>query len=50
MTMRAYTVTYYPKANPNDGFRKIAVELPGDAGKKMKVHARPGYRPNTKGV
>jgi Ca-activated chloride channel family protein len=45
----SYTVTYYPKPNPNDGFRKIAVEIAGDPGKKLRVHTRPGYRP-TKGV
>lgn len=43
----AYTVTYYPAANPNEGFRKIAVEIPGDAGKKYRVRARPGYRPRS---
>src|ERR1017187_9693556 len=45
----SYTVTYYPKPNPNDGFRKIAVEISGDPGKKLRVHTRPGYRP-TKGA
>ena len=45
----SYTVTYYPKPNPNDGFRKIAVEIAGDPGKKLRVHTRPGYRP-TKGT
>jgi VWFA-related protein len=41
----SYTVTYYPQPNPNDGFRKIRVELTADAMKKYKVRARPGYRP-----
>jgi len=41
----SYTVTYYPAANPNEGFRKIAVEITSDPGKKYRVHARPGYRP-----
>ena len=41
----SYTVTYYPQTNPNEGFRKIAVEVVPDAGKKYKVFARPGYRP-----
>ena len=41
----SYTVTYYPQANPNEGFRKIAVEVISDAGKKYRVQARPGYRP-----
>ena len=29
----SYTVTYYPKPNPNEGFRKIAVEIAADAGR-----------------
>ena len=41
----SYTVTYYPAANPNEGFRKIAVEIISDPGKKYRVHTRPGYRP-----
>lgn len=43
----SYTVTYYPQENPNEGFRKIAVELVNDAGKKMRVQVRPGYRPRS---
>lgn len=35
----SYTVTYYPQTNPNEGFRKIAVEIVGDAGKEF---SRPG--------
>jgi Ca-activated chloride channel family protein len=42
----SYTITYYPAANPNDGFRKISVEIATDPGKKWRVHARPGYRPS----
>ncbi len=42
----SYTVTYYPQANPNDGFRKITVEVLSDVGKKYRVQARPGYRPH----
>jgi len=42
----SYTVTYYPATNPNEGFRKIAVELVNDPGKKYRVRARPGYRPS----
>ncbi|HTX36350.1 MAG TPA: VWA domain-containing protein [Bryobacteraceae bacterium] len=42
----SYTVTYYPAANPNEGFRKISVEIATDPGKKMRIHARPGYRPS----
>jgi VWFA-related protein len=42
----SYTITYYPQANPNDGFRKISVEIVSDPGKKYRVHSRPGYRPS----
>ncbi len=42
----SYTVTYYPAANPNEGFRRISVELMNDPGKKLRVRARPGYRPS----
>lgn len=42
----SYTVTYYPQANPNEGFRKITVEVTADAGRKYRVQARPGYRPH----
>ena len=41
----SYTVTYYPQPNPNDGFRKIRIELTPEAMKKYKIRARPGYRP-----
>lgn len=41
----SYTVTYYPQPNPNEGFRRITVELTSDAMRKYKVRARPGYRP-----
>ena len=41
----AYTVTYYPAPNPNDGFRRITVEIVSDVAKKYRVRARPGYRP-----
>jgi VWFA-related protein len=41
----SYTVTYYPQPNPNEGFRKITVEIASDIGKKYRVRARPGYRP-----
>ena len=43
----SYTVTYYPQMNPNEGFRKIAVNVVGEAGRKFKVQARPGYRPRS---
>jgi Ca-activated chloride channel family protein len=41
----SYTVTYYPQANSNEGFRKIRVELTAEAMRKFKIRARPGYRP-----
>lgn len=43
----SYTITYYPQANPNEGFRKITVEVVSDTAKKFRVRARPGYRPRT---
>ena len=41
----SYTVTYYPQTNPNEGFRKVTVEIVTDIGKKLRIAARPGYRP-----
>lgn len=43
----SYTITYYPQTNPNEGFRKISVEISTDTAKKLRVRARPGYRPRT---
>lgn len=40
-----YSLTYYPKANPNSGWRTISVRLVGDQLKKYKVRTRSGYRP-----
>src|SRR6476646_5528256 len=42
----SYTVTYYPQTNPNEGFRKISVEIVSDPGKKYRIQCRPGYRPS----
>lgn len=42
----SYTVTYYPQPNPNEGFRKVGVEIVTDAAKKYRIRARPGYRPH----
>jgi VWFA-related protein len=42
----SYTVTYYPQPNPNEGFRKVSVEIVSDVGKKYRVRSRPGYRPH----
>ena len=41
----SYTITYYPQPNPNEGFRKLSVEIVSDAAKKYRVQSRPGYRP-----
>jgi Ca-activated chloride channel family protein len=41
----SYTVTYYPAQNPNEGFRRVTVEIVSDVGKKLRVRGRPGYRP-----
>lgn len=43
--VNSYTVTYYPQPNPNEGFRKISVEIVSDPGKKYRVRSRPGYKP-----
>jgi VWFA-related protein len=42
----SYTITYYPQANNNEGFRKISVEIVSDVAKKYRIRARPGYRPS----
>ena len=44
--LTSYTVTYYPKANPNEGFRKITIDPTNDPGKKWRIRSRPGYRPS----
>ena len=43
----SYTITYYPQPNPNEGFRKINVEMQTDVGKKCRLRYRPGYRPQS---
>jgi Ca-activated chloride channel family protein len=40
-----YSLSYYPKANTNTGWRAITVKLVGDPLKKYKVRTRNGYRP-----
>jgi Ca-activated chloride channel family protein len=40
-----YSLSYYPKANANTGWRAITVHLVGDQLKKYKVRTRNGYRP-----
>jgi Ca-activated chloride channel homolog len=39
-----YSLSYYPKANPNHGWRTITVKLSGDH-KNLHVRTRNGYRP-----
>jgi Ca-activated chloride channel family protein len=41
----SYTLTYYPRDNPNQGFRTIRIELTNEAMKKYRIRVRPGYRP-----
>lgn len=41
----SYTLTYYPQPNPNEGFRRINIEITGEEARKYKIRARPGYRP-----
>jgi Ca-activated chloride channel homolog len=40
-----YSLTYYPKPNPNRGWRSIRVTLTGDRAKKYHIRTRNGYRP-----
>ena len=40
-----YSLSYYPKANPNTGWRAITVKLLGDHPKGYKIRTRNGYRP-----
>jgi Ca-activated chloride channel homolog len=42
-----YSLSYYPKSNPNRGWRAIKVKLTGPAAKKYHVRTRSGYRPKT---
>ena len=38
-----YTLSYYPQANPNRGWRTIKVRLAGDNLKKLHLRTRDGY-------
>ena len=40
-----YSLSYYPKANPNSGWRTITVRLVGNHPKGHKIRTRNGYRP-----
>jgi len=39
-----YSLSYYPKPNPNSGWRAITVKLVGDHQKRYKIRTRNGYR------
>ena len=39
-----YTISYYPKSNPNRGWRTISVKLAGRDLQKYRVRTRDGYR------
>ena len=42
----AYTVSYYPLPNANQGFRTILVDVPASRGKPYHIRARAGYQPH----
>lgn len=39
-----YSLSYYPAANPNRGWRGISVKLVGEAAQKYRIRTRDGYR------
>lgn len=40
-----YSLSYYPRANPNTGWRAITVKLSGERERKYHIRSRSGYRP-----
>ena len=40
----SYIITYYPAPNPNQGFRKIDVQIVSNAGRNFRVRHKAGYR------
>ena len=40
-----YSLSYYPKANPNRGWRTISVKLIPEKARKYRIRTRNGYRP-----
>lgn len=42
-----YSLSYYPSANSNRGWRRITVQLVDYHGKKYHIRTRSGYRPKT---
>ena len=45
-----YSLSYYPQANPNRGWRSISVKLAGPAAKNYRIRTRSGYRPVPAGL
>ena len=41
-----YTLSYYPRPNPNQGWRTIKVKLVGPNSKNLNIRTRNGYRPS----
>jgi VWFA-related protein len=39
-----YSLSYYPRPNPNSGWRAITVKLVGEKARKYRVRTRNGYR------
>jgi Ca-activated chloride channel homolog len=42
-----YSLSYYPQANPNRGWRAITVKLVSERAKGLRVRTRNGYRPQS---
>lgn len=40
-----YSLSYYPKVNPNSGWRVISVKVAAENQKKLRIRTRSGYRP-----
>jgi Ca-activated chloride channel family protein len=40
-----YSLSYYPRVNPNTGWRAISVRVAGESQKKYRIRTRSGYRP-----
>jgi VWFA-related protein len=45
-----YSLSYYPQANPNRGWRAITVKLTGERARGLRVRTRNGYRPQASRV
>jgi Ca-activated chloride channel homolog len=45
----SYVASYYPALNPNEGFRRIKVEVIGPEGKTYQIRARSGYHVRRQG-